>query len=85
MLTARIDGIGRLVGLDSGGDDCVCKPFGPRAVMARVKAQLRMCKARSRRRQTPGQSAIDRLRIAWHGHWLDLTRQTFRFFRLLLD
>ena len=58
MLTARIDGIDRLVGLDSGGDGCVCKPFSPRAVMARVKAQLRMCKAGSRRRQTPGQSAM---------------------------
>jgi len=41
MLTARVDEIDRLLGLDSGADDYVCKPFSPREVVARVKAQLR--------------------------------------------
>ena len=41
MLTARIDEIERLLGLESGADDYVCKPFSPREVVARVKAQLR--------------------------------------------
>lgn len=41
MLTARIDEIDRLLGLELGADDYVCKPFSPREVVARVKAHLR--------------------------------------------
>jgi len=41
MLTARIDEVDRLLGLDSGADDYICKPFSPKEVVARVKAVLR--------------------------------------------
>ncbi|MFM0124428.1 response regulator [Paraburkholderia sp. RL18-101-BIB-B] len=41
ILTARIDEIDRLLGLEIGADDYVCKPFSPREVVARVKAILR--------------------------------------------
>ncbi len=41
MLTARVDEIDRLLGLDTGADDYVCKPFSPREVVARVRAHLR--------------------------------------------
>ncbi|MGI4861008.1 MAG: response regulator [Janthinobacterium lividum] len=41
ILTARIDEIDRLLGLELGADDYVCKPFSPREVVARVKAILR--------------------------------------------
>ncbi|WP_395012268.1 response regulator [Undibacterium sp.] len=41
MLTAMIAEEDKLDGLDAGADDYVCKPFSPREVMARVKAQLR--------------------------------------------
>ncbi len=41
MLTARVDEIDRLLGLEIGADDYVCKPFLPREVVARVRAILR--------------------------------------------
>ncbi len=41
MITARVEEIDRLKGLDSGADDYICKPFSPREVVARVKAVLR--------------------------------------------
>lgn len=41
MLTAMVAEDDRLDGLDAGADDYVCKPFSPREVVARVKAQLR--------------------------------------------
>ncbi|MBK1647656.1 response regulator [Rhabdochromatium marinum] len=41
MVTARVEEIDRLLGLELGADDYVCKPFAPREVVARVKAQLR--------------------------------------------
>lgn len=41
MLTARVDEVDRVVGLELGADDYVCKPFSPRELVARVKAVLR--------------------------------------------
>lgn len=41
MITARIEEIDRLIGLELGADDYICKPFSPREVVARVKAVLR--------------------------------------------
>ncbi|MGB1253513.1 MAG: response regulator transcription factor [Candidatus Promineifilaceae bacterium] len=41
MLTARVDDMDKVVGLEMGADDYVTKPFNPREVLARVRAQLR--------------------------------------------
>ncbi|MEI6226980.1 MAG: response regulator, partial [Deltaproteobacteria bacterium] len=38
LVTARVEEIDRLLGLDLGADDYVCKPYSPREVLARVKA-----------------------------------------------
>ena len=38
MLTARVEEIDRLLGLELGADDYICKPFSPREVVARVRA-----------------------------------------------
>jgi two-component system response regulator BaeR len=44
MVTARVDEVDRLLGLELGADDYICKPFSPREVVARVKAVLRRTK-----------------------------------------
>ncbi len=41
MVTARVEEIDRLLGLELGADDYICKPFSPREVVARVKSVLR--------------------------------------------
>jgi two-component system response regulator BaeR len=41
MVTARVDEIDRLLGLELGADDYICKPFSPREVVARVKSIFR--------------------------------------------
>jgi len=41
MLTARVEEIDRVLGLELGADDYICKPFSPREVVARLKAVLR--------------------------------------------
>jgi len=41
MLTARTDDVDKIVGLEMGADDYITKPFNPRELVARVKANLR--------------------------------------------
>jgi len=41
MMTAKVEEVDRLLGLELGADDYICKPYSPREVVARVKAVLR--------------------------------------------
>ncbi len=41
MITAKVEEIDRLIGLELGADDYICKPFSPREVIARIKTVLR--------------------------------------------
>ena len=50
MLTARADGVDRIIGLEQGADDYLAKPFLPRELTARIEAVLR------RRRRSPSGS-----------------------------
>jgi two-component system response regulator BaeR len=45
LMTARVEEIDRLIGLELGADDYICKPYSPREVVARVKTVLRRAKA----------------------------------------
>ena len=51
MITARVEEIDRLLGLELGADDYICKPFSPREVVARVKAIFRRVDAAPRASQ----------------------------------
>lgn len=81
MMTARVEEVDRLLGLDSGADDYICKPYSPREVVARVKAILR----RQRRNEVDQSLVVDeaRLRATLHGKDLDLTLVEFRLLRTL--
>lgn len=41
FLTARVDDLDQITGLEIGADDYITKPFSPRVVVARVRALLR--------------------------------------------
>jgi two-component system, OmpR family, response regulator BaeR len=84
MLTARVDEVDRLLGLDSGADDYVCKPFSPREVVARVRALVRRSDGRVGSAPQPWIVDESGLRISWRGQWLPMTPQEFRMLRLLL-
>lgn len=43
ITTAKTEEIDRLLGLELGADDYLCKPYSPRELVARVKAILRRC------------------------------------------
>ena len=51
FLSSKNDDVDKILGLASGGDDYITKPFSPREVVFRVKAQLR----RQRYQASPAQ------------------------------
>lgn len=83
MVTARVDEIERLLGLELGADDYICKPFSPREVVARAKAILR----RVSHPAVPSTSGliIDdvQLKVTLKGRELDLTPVEFRLLKTL--
>lgn len=58
MITARVDEIDELIGLETGADDFIGKPFSPRTVQARVAAVLRRHRP-TPQRPTPQRRASD--------------------------
>ena len=80
MVTARVEEIDRLVGLDLGADDYVCKPFSARELVARVKAILR------RPRSQPIAGLVlheEEHRAELDGRAIDLTPVEFRLLAAL--
>jgi DNA-binding response OmpR family regulator len=67
MLTAAGDSVDKVLGLESGADDYVAKPYEPRELLARCKSVLR----RSVNKATP--SLLERVRMG--RHTLDLSRR----------
>ena len=87
MITARVEEIDRLKGLDSGADDYICKPFSPREVVARVKAVLRRTNHEDHAELIAGPLRLDQ---TTHQVWVDesevvLTPNEFGVLRVLLQ
>lgn len=84
MVTARVEEIDRLLGLEVGADDYICKPFSPREVVARVFAVLRRYRPEGHR-ASAGLAVDDASsRASYNGKPLDLTPIEFRLLRTLL-
>ena len=87
MVTAIIDEVDRLIGLELEADDYICKPFSPKEVVARVKTVLR--------RTDPDYINSDPLKgfvvnaenysIILEGKKLDLTPVEFRILSMFIN
>lgn len=99
MLTARVDDVDKILGLELGADDYVTKPFNPREVVARVKALLR--RSAARRESTPQSPSAangarhileagellldqDRREVVVRGSAIELTRTEFNILEALM-
>lgn len=89
MITARIEEVDRLIGLELGADDYICKPFSPREVVARVKAVLRRASGREKAGQALvlGELSVDDSAhtAAVGSELLDLTPSEFSLLKVLLS
>jgi two-component system response regulator BaeR len=79
IVTAKVEEIDRLIGLDLGADDYVCKPFSARELVARVKAILR------RPRQEIAAALVfhEDHSVKFDGRQIQLTPVEFRLLRAL--
>jgi len=87
IITARIEEIDRLLGLELGADDYICKPFSPREMVARVKTVLRRLQTTAQD-TLPGGGKIkldpNSLRVFAEGHEIALTAVEFQLLQAML-
>ncbi|MBB1271280.1 response regulator [Psychromonas sp. SR45-3] len=92
MITAKGEEIDKLLGLEFGADDYICKPFSPREVMARVKTVLRRVTnnnteldAANSIKHSEFEMKINEFEVTFKGQFLDLTPREFLILRLFLE
>lgn len=87
MTTAKVEEIDRLLGLEIGADDYVCKPYSPREVVARVKAFLRRQNTPPQQQEQETQTLLvldqERMLATVKGESLDLTLFEFQLLTAL--
>lgn len=89
MMTARVEEIDRLLGLELGADDYICKPYSPREVVARVKAVLRRFQPQTQTTDTGNEKLVldeKKLSACLMGQELALTAVEFKLlFRMVQE
>jgi len=86
MLTARSTEDDKLLGLETGADDYVTKPFSPRELVARVRAVLRRAEPVSEEKLIAGDLSLDRdtREVVVRGETITLTAAEFRLLETLM-
>lgn len=87
MVTARIEEVDRLLGLELGADDYLCKPFSPREMVARVKSVLRRVSptvTNFQINQGPFKVNEDSMEISVNDQTLKLTPSEYELLKLLI-
>jgi len=82
MITARVEEIDRLLGLELGADDYICKPFSPREVVARIKSILRRIET-APEQQVNLHLDESSLRISYQQSSIELTSVEFNLLKTL--
>lgn len=89
MLTAKDDTMDKVMGLDTGADDYVTKPFAIEELLARIRVALKRKMAETKNsRQLQLEKLcldLDKYTVAYDGNIIDLTKREFDLLRYLLE
>ncbi|MEM5549947.1 response regulator [Pseudoalteromonas sp. NEC-BIFX-2020_002] len=85
MVSAKVEEIDRLLGLELGADDYVCKPFSYAEVVARVKALLRRSELVKPQQITDMLLDENTFSVQYKGRTVTLTSVEFQLFKPLFD
>jgi len=85
MATARVDEIDRMIGLELGADDYICKPYSPRELVVRIKNILRRCGQGGKPVENGLSLDSSSLKTSIDGRPLDLTPVEFKLLHLLSE
>jgi len=85
LVTARVEEVDRLIGLESGADDYVCKPFSPSELMARVRVILRRASSSFQEDKRHWQVDKEAQKIRLRDQLLDLTPTEYRLLATFLE
>ncbi|MFT6987392.1 MAG: two-component system response regulator BaeR [Psychromonas sp.] len=92
MITAKSEEIDKLLGLEFGADDYICKPFSPREVIARIKTVLRRVINNAAEvdaahiiKHSGFEMKTDEYEVTFKGQFLDLTPREFLILKLFLE
>lgn len=88
MITARVEEVDRILGLELGADDYICKPFSPREVVARVKTVLRRTHDKTDEKQIvvgPLFLDADTFQVEVAGQTVKLTGNEFTLLKTLMS
>ena len=87
MMTAKVEEIDRLLGLELGADDYICKPFSAREVIARTKAVLRRMQVHAQPVESYSRSSVSldeqSMSVSIFDQAVVLTSIEFKLFSLL--
>jgi len=83
MTTAKVEEIDRLIGLELGADDYICKPYSPREVVARVKSVLRRTQSKPKQDSNIRLQA-ERCLVNINGESVELTGTETQLLALLM-
>ncbi|WP_096086087.1 response regulator [Agaribacterium haliotis] len=83
MATAKVEEVDRLLGLELGADDYLCKPYSPKELILRIKAILRRTQGDSTKQEV--QLDKQRLCVNIHGTEVQLTAIECALFALLFQ
>lgn len=82
LLTAKVEEADRVLGLEQGADDYLCKPFSPKEMVARVKALLRRSDVQKHQAQD-WQLDPNRYQVRYEGRHAQLSMVEFAILKLL--